>query len=44
MKITTERITKMIFSSIYSLYLNRLERNGRTEGKITPIDIVANWF
>ena len=29
-----ERIAKMIFASIYPLYLNRLEKNGRTKEEL----------
>jgi len=31
----------MIFGSIYPLYLNRLEKNGRTKGEL---DEVLKWF
>lgn len=44
MKVTTEKnekIGKMIFASIYPLYLNRLEKNGRTKEEL---DQVIRWF
>lgn len=36
-KITAERIAKMTFASIYPLYLNRLERNGRTKEELHQV-------
>jgi len=44
MKVTpekNEKIAKMIFASIYPLYLNRLEKNGRTKEEL---DQVIRWF
>ena len=44
MKVTTEKnenVAKMIFASIYPLYLNRLEKNGRTKEEL---DQVIEWF
>ena len=44
MKVTrekNEKIGKMIFTSIYPLYLNRLEKNGRTKEEL---DQVIRWF
>ena len=44
MKVTTEKnekVGKMIFASIYPLYLNRLEKNGRTKEEFHQ---VLNWF
>ena len=44
MKVTrekNEKIGKMIFASIYPLYLNRLEKNGRTKEEL---DQVIRWF
>ena len=44
MKVTpekNEKIAKMIFASIYPLYLNRLEKNGRTKEEL---DQVIQWF
>jgi len=44
MKVTTEKneqVANMIFASIYPLYLNRLERNGRTKEEL---DQVIKWF
>ncbi len=44
MKVTTEKnekIANMIFGSIYPLYLNRLEKNGRTKEELNQ---VINWF
>ena len=36
-----EKIAQMIFGSIYPLYLNRLEKNGRTKEEL---DQVIQWF
>lgn len=44
MKVTVEKnekVANMIFASIYPLYLNRLEKNGRTKEEL---DQVINWF
>ena len=44
MKVTTEKnekVAKMIFASIYPLYLNRLEKNGRTKEELNQ---VIEWF
>jgi len=44
MKVTTEKnekIANMIFASIYPLYLNRLEKNGRTKEELNQ---VITWF
>ena len=44
MKVTTEkneRDTNMIFASIYPLYLNRLEKNGRTKEELNQL---IKWF
>ncbi len=44
MKVTpkkNEKIAQMIFASIYPLYLNRLEKNGRTKEEL---DQVIRWF
>ncbi|MRI01679.1 DUF2200 family protein [Kriegella sp. EG-1] len=44
MKVTVEKndkVAKMIFASIYPLYLNRLEKNGRTKEEL---DQVLTWF
>ncbi len=44
MKVTVEKNEKMgnlIFASIYPLYLNRLEKNGRTKEEL---DQVIKWF
>ena len=44
MKVTTEKeekVAKLIFASIYPLYLNRLEKNGRTKEEL---DQVIRWF
>ncbi len=44
MKVTpekNEKIGKLIFSTIYPLYLNRLEKNGRTKEEL---DQVILWF
>lgn len=36
-----EKVANMIFASIYPLYLNRLEKNGRTKAEL---DQVIQWF
>ena len=36
-----EKVANMIFASIYPLYLNRLEKNGRTKEEL---DQVIKWF
>ena len=36
-----EKVAKLIFASIYPLYLNRLEKNGRTKEEL---DQVIRWF
>jgi hypothetical protein len=44
MKVTAEKnekVANMIFASIYPLYLNRLEKNGRTKEEL---DQVLTWF
>ncbi len=44
MKVTpekNEKVASMIFASIYPLYLNRLEKNGRTKEEL---DQVIKWF
>jgi len=44
MKVTTEKneqVANMIFGTIYPLYLNRLEKNGRTKEEL---DQVIKWF
>ena len=44
MKVTTEKnekVANMIFASIYPLYLNRLEKNGRTKEELNQ---VLEWF
>ena len=44
MKVTAEKnekVANMIFASIYPLYLNRLEKNGRTKEELNQ---VINWF
>ncbi len=44
MKVTAEKnekVANMIFSTIYPLYLNRLEKNGRTKEEL---DHVIKWF
>ena len=44
MKVTAEKnekVANMIFASIYPLYLNRLEKNGRTKEEL---DQVIKWF
>lgn len=44
MKVTAkknEQVANMIFASIYPLYLNRLEKNGRTKEEL---DQVIEWF
>jgi len=37
MKITAERTAKMTFSSIYPLYVNRLEKNRRTKEELHQV-------
>lgn len=40
MKVTTEKndkVANMIFGSIYPLYLNRLEKNGRTKKELNQV-------
>jgi hypothetical protein len=40
MKVTTaknEKLGKMVFASIYPLYLNRLVKNGRTEEELRTV-------
>ena len=44
MKVTAEKnekVAQMIFATIYPLYLNRLEKNGRTKAEL---DEVLQWF
>ena len=44
MKVTAEKnekVAQMIFASIYPLYLNRLEKNGRTKEELNQ---VINWL
>lgn len=44
MKVTAEKndkIANMVFGSIYPLYLNRLEKNGRTAEELNQ---VIEWF
>lgn len=44
MKVTeekNEKVANMIFGSIYPLYLNRLEKNGRTK---TELNQVIEWL
>ncbi len=44
MKVTAkknEQVANMIFGTIYPLYLNRLEKNGRTKEEL---DQVIEWF
>jgi hypothetical protein len=44
MKVTSEqneKVANMIFGSIYPLYLNRLEKNGRTKEELNQ---VITWF
>lgn len=44
MKVTTEKnekVANMIFGTIYPLYLNRLEKNGRTKAEL---DQVITWL
>ena len=36
-----EKVANMIFASIYPLYLNRLEKNGRTKEELNQ---VIEWF
>ncbi|PRX56652.1 DUF2200 domain-containing protein [Flagellimonas meridianipacifica] len=44
MEVTTEKnekVANMVFASIYPLYLNRLEKNGRTKEELNQ---VIQWF
>jgi len=44
MKVTVEKnekVANMIFGNIYPLYLNRLEKNGRTKEELNQ---VISWF
>ena len=44
MKVTAEKnekVANMIFATIYPLYLNRLEKNGRTKEELNQ---VIRWF
>ncbi len=44
MKVTAkknEQVAKMVFGTIYPMYLNRLEKNGRTKAEL---DEVIQWF
>ena len=44
MKVTAEKneqVANMVFATIYPLYLNRLEKNGRTKEEL---DQVLEWF
>lgn len=44
MKVTTEKnekVANMVFATIYPLYLNRLEKNGRTKEEFHK---VLTWF
>ena len=44
MKVTTkknEKVANMVFGTIYPLYLNRLEKNGRTKEEL---DQIIKWF
>ncbi|WP_430907696.1 DUF2200 domain-containing protein [Maribacter sp. 2-571] len=44
MKVTAEKnekVAKMIFGTVYPLYLDRLEKNGRTKEEL---DAVIKWF
>ncbi|CAM1353394.1 DUF2200 domain-containing protein [Tenacibaculum insulae] len=44
MEVTTEKnekVANMIFGTIYPLYLNRLEKNGRTKEELNQ---VIEWF
>ena len=44
MEVTTEKnekVANMVFASIYPLYLNRLEKNGRTKEELNQ---VIEWF
>ncbi len=36
-----EKVASMVFASIYPLYLNRLEKNGRTKEELNQ---VIEWF
>ena len=56
MKVTTEKnekVANMVFATIYPLYLNRLEKNDRTNNRINinkniwdqrPKGHVRSWF
>ncbi len=40
MKVTpekNEKVAKMIFATVYPLYLNRLEKKGRTKGELNQV-------
>ena len=44
MKVTpekNEKVSQMVFGSIYPLYLNRVEKNGRSKAEL---DQVIEWF
>ncbi|MDB2368883.1 DUF2200 domain-containing protein [Flavobacteriales bacterium] len=44
MKVTIEKedkVAKIIFATIYQLYLNRLEKNGKTKEEL---DQILEWF
>jgi len=44
MKVTiekNEKVANMVFGTIYPLYLNRLEKNGRTKQEL---DQIIKWF
>jgi hypothetical protein len=44
MKVTLEKeekVANMIFASIYQLYLNRLEKNGKTKEEL---NLILEWF
>lgn len=44
MKVTAEKnekVANMIFASIYPLYLNKIEKKGRTKEEL---DLVIEWF
>ena len=36
-----EKVANMVFASIYPLYLNRLEKNGKTKEELNQ---VIEWF
>lgn len=40
-KITNDRIKKMIFGSVYPLYLAKVEKKGRTKEEL---DLVISWL